>query len=99
VLWIERVNEGDATNQPHTIPADGVTGVYRVEFRGHEAAVPVPQTSLPEAAAIEPGRPYLVLHPRFIIKPVPASAMTMTVKDFTDRDPAHPRVESAAGAV
>src|SRR5690606_25071697 len=71
VLWIERVNEGDATNQPHTIPADGVTGVYRVEFRGHEAAVPVPQTSLPEAAAIEPGRPYLVLNPRFIIKPAP----------------------------
>jgi len=68
---IDRINESDETNQPRTHAADGQTGVYRIEYRGHEAGVPLPQTNLPlEAAGMRMGKAHKVHRMRAMVLPL-----------------------------
>lgn len=59
--YIERVGRGGDKNDPITVAADGMTGLYRIDFRSHEAFVPMPQSNHDlEAVVMAPERTYIV---------------------------------------
>jgi hypothetical protein len=78
VLWprgtvvqhVARLGHNGDKNRKHEVPSDGAKGLYRIEFRGNEAVVPAPQTSLPhEAALMHPFIPYRVTNARLYVEP------------------------------
>ena len=89
-------------DQPVTIPADGETGLYRLEFRAHRAWPTIPQTDLPvEAALIRSGRPYFGFNTLAWLMPLEQSPVTL--KFTSEKQGFHSiqnvRVEDAKGQV
>jgi hypothetical protein len=89
-------------DDPETIPADGETGLYRLEFRAHRAWVKIPQTDLPvEAALIRGGKPYFGMNTLGWLMPLEAGPVTLKFASEKTgfHSLAHLRIEDAKGAV
>lgn len=93
-----QVNRSDTRQQ---LPADGATGVYRIEARSHDVSMPMPMTDLPhEAALLDDGRGYLLNRLDGWLAPVSASGVCELI--FTsqhDDDVVNVRVMNQKGAV
>lgn len=98
---VERMDT-EKRDKPETVPADGETGLYRLEFRAHRAWVTIPQTDLPvEAALIQGGRPYFGMNTLAWVMPLEPGPVTLKFASEKTgfHSLAHLRIEDAKGVV
>lgn len=96
LAWeVERVGSGDDHNEPRTAP--GRPGLWRLEYHGHEARVPAPQTNLPyEAMLIRPDVTYKTANLRGYMQPLdPNKPIRLTISAVMDDAPLHVLVYDA----
>jgi hypothetical protein len=89
----------DRKDTAQSIGKDGKSGLYRLEFRAHDVAAPLPLTDLPvEAAVLDEGRGYQTT--RIDAWLAPAGEFKAIELSFTsghDDDPFNARLYNAAG--
>ncbi len=92
---------GSSARVEMELPADGETGLYRVEFRAHEAGILGPISNAPhEATQADPGRAYRTMRVYSHVEARPAGApLTVRILSGSDRFPCSYRVLDANGQV
>lgn len=99
VLAIARIGTEPDKNVPLKVAADGQSGLYRLEFRGHEAFLPMPQTNLPhEAALLNVNKAYRGLGMRTYIQPSDGkAAYDLIIRSESPREPTNFFIRDATG--